>query len=46
MCDARTCEDLHLARVAGIDDIIYDDLTCNDLNPECMRYGMNLRCNV
>ena len=32
MCDDITCEDLHLASVAGMDDITYDDL-----NPECKR---------
>ena len=32
MCDDITCEDLHLASVAGMDDIPYDDL-----NQECMR---------
>ena len=37
MCDNITCEDLHLASVAGIDDITCDDLTYNDLNPECVR---------
>ena len=28
MCDDITCDDLHLASVAGMDDII-----CDDLNP-------------
>ena len=32
--DDITCEDLHLASVARMDDIIYDDLTYDDLNPE------------
>ena len=32
MCDDITCEDLHLASVAGMDDI-----PCDDLNPECVR---------
>ena len=32
MCDEITCEDLHLASVAGMDDIPSDDL-----NPECVR---------
>ena len=32
MCDDITCEDLHLASVAGLDDI-----TCDDLNPESVR---------
>ena len=30
MCDDITCDDLHLASMAGMDDI-----TCDDLNPEC-----------
>ena len=34
-----TCEDLHLGTVAGIDDIPGDDLTYDDLNQECARYG-------
>ena len=35
MCDDITCEYLHLASMAGMDDITYDDLTYDDLNPEC-----------
>ena len=34
MCDDITCDDLHLASVAGMDDIICDDLTYDDLNPD------------
>ena len=34
MYDDITCEDLHLASMAGMDDIICDDLTYDDLNPE------------
>ena len=34
MCDDITCEDLHLASMAGMDDIICDDLTYDDLNPD------------
>ena len=34
-----TCEDLNLASVAGMDDIPCDDLTYDDLNTECVRYG-------
>ena len=34
MCDIITCEDLHPASMAGMDDITYDDL-----NQECARYG-------
>ena len=37
MCDYITCEDLHLASVAGMDDILWDDLKYDDLNPECVR---------
>ena len=37
MCDDITCEDLHLASVAGMDDITCDDLTYDDLNQECAR---------
>ena len=33
MCDDITCEDLHLASMAGLDDIICDDLTYDDINP-------------
>ena len=34
----KTCEDLHLASVAGMDDdITCDDLTYEDRNPECVR---------
>ena len=35
--DDITCKDLHLARMAGMDDITCDDLTYDDLNPECVR---------
>ena len=34
MCDDISCDDLHLASVAGMDDITYDDL-----NPECEIMG-------
>ena len=37
MYDDVTCEELHLANVAGMDDITCDDLTYDDLNPECVR---------
>ena len=37
MCDDITCEDLHLASVAGMDDITCDDLTYDDRNPEFVR---------
>ena len=36
MCDDITCENLHLATMAGLDDITCDDLTYDDLNPECV----------
>ena len=36
MCYDITCEDLYLARVAGMVDKTRDDLTYNDLNPECV----------
>ena len=42
MCDDITCEDLHLASVAGMDDITYDDLTYDDLNQECEIIGLGL----
>ena len=34
MCVDITCQDLHLASMSGMDDIICDDLTYNDLNPD------------
>ena len=34
MCDNIICEYLHLASVAGIDDIPCHNLTYDDLNPE------------
>ena len=34
MCDDITCEDLHLASVAGMDDVTCVNLTYDDLNPE------------
>ena len=45
MCDDITCEDLHLASVAGMDDIPCDDLTYDDLNPECEIMG-HMSCSV
>ena len=35
--DDIMCEHLHLASVAGMDDITCDDLIYDDLNPECVR---------
>ena len=37
MCDDVTCDDLHLTSVAVMDDITYDDL-----NPECEIIGLGL----
>ena len=37
MCDDIMCGDLHLAKVAGMDDI-----TCDDLNQECEIMGLEL----
>ena len=34
MCDDVICEELHLACIAGKDDIICDDLTYDDLNSD------------
>ena len=34
MCDDVTCEELHLANVAGMDDITCGDLTYDDVNPD------------
>ena len=42
MCDDITCDDLHLASVAGMDDITCDDLTYDDLNQECEIMGLGL----
>ena len=40
MCDDITCDDLHLASVAGMDDITCDDLTYYDINQECEIMGL------
>ena len=37
MCDDITCEDLHLASMAGMVDITSDDLPYDDLSPECVK---------
>ena len=37
-CDDITCEDLHLASVAGMHDITCDDPPYDDLNPDGVRY--------
>ena len=34
MRDDIICEDLHLASMAGMDDMTCDDLTYDDLNPD------------
>ena len=47
MCDDITCEDLHLASVAGIEDITCDDLTYDDPNPdvcEIVVLGLMIEC--
>ena len=41
MCADITCDDLPLASVAGMDDIICNDLTYDDLNPECEITGQD-----
>ena len=46
MCDDITCEYLCLASVAGMHDIICNDRPYDDPNPECVRYGTDLRYNV
>ena len=38
MCDGITCQDQHLASLAWMDNIICDDLTYDDLNPENVRF--------
>ena len=40
--DDIMCDDLHLASVAGKDDITYDDLIYDDLNLECEIMGQGL----
>ena len=46
MRDDITCEDLHLASVAGMVDRTRDDLTNDDLNQECVRQwdGLTIYC--
>ena len=41
MCDDITCDDKHLASVAGMDDI-----TFYDRNPECEIMGLGLMIYV
>ena len=43
--DDIICEDLHLASVSGMDDILCDNLTYDNLNPECMRLWDELMIN-
>ena len=38
MCDDITCEYLHPASASGLDDIIRDDLTSDDLNLKFVRF--------
>ena len=42
MCGDITCEDLHLASVARTDDIPWNDLKYDDLNPESLRLWYEL----
>ena len=42
MCYDITCGDLHLASVAGMDDITCDVLIYDDLNLECVIMGLGL----
>ena len=42
ICDDITCEDLHLASVAGIDDIPWDELKYDYLNQGCVRFWAGL----
>ena len=42
MCDDITYDDLHLASVAGMDNINCEDLTYDDPNPECEIIGLGL----
>ena len=42
MCDDITCDDLHLASVAGMGDLTCNDLTDDDLNLECVIIGFRL----
>ena len=42
MCDDVTCDDQHIASVAGMDDIPCDDQTYDDLNPKCEIMGLGL----
>ena len=38
MCYDITSEDLHLAIMAGMDDITFDDLPSDDLKPDDCEY--------
>ena len=42
MFDDITCEDLHLASVAGMDDLTCDDLIYDDLSPDWVRLWVGL----
>ena len=42
MCDDITCDDLHVASVAGMDDITCEDQTYDDQNQECEIMGLGL----
>ena len=41
MCDDITCDNLSLASAAGTDGITCDELTYDDLNPECEIMGQD-----
>ena len=44
--DDIMCDNIHLARVAGMDNIPCDDVTFDDLNPEWVRLwdGLTIYC--
>ena len=42
ICDDMTCEELHLASVAGMHDIPCDYLTYDNLNQEFVRLWVGL----
>ena len=46
MCDDITCENRHLASVAGLDDITCEDLKYDELSPEIVRLwdGLTIQC--
>ena len=47
MCDGLTCENVHRASMAAIDDMICDDLTYDDRNPDMCEnvvLGLLIKC--